>query len=190
MAGAPVAVPDMVVESAVTTGAADSGAADAGAAGAATGAANAGSANAGAADAVSAGTGSIGGTLGSVVAGVCGAVPIQPVCMIVALSATGASSPTVMISSTAGGSTMTSSPMVITSGAATGRSCGAGVPSAAAGWVSAGAAGCGAVDRFRSVGPDSPRPQTGQAPLPWFASTFSAMAICCSRVARLAAGAY
>ena len=32
--------------------------------------------------------------------------------------------------------------------------------------------------------------QAGQAPQPWAASTFSAIAICCSRVARSAVGAY
>ena len=36
----------------------------------------------------------------------------------------------------------------------------------------------------------SPALQAGQAPQPWAASTFSAIAICCSRVARSAVGAY
>src|SRR5699024_3878844 len=37
---------------------------------------------------------------------------------------------------------------------------------------------------------DRPRPQTGQAPRPWVASTCSAIAICCSRLAWFAVGAY
>ena len=42
----------------------------------------------------------------------------------------------------------------------------------------------GVVVTLRGVGPDSTRPQTGQAPLPCPARTFSPIAICCSRVAR------
>ena len=51
------------------------------------------------------------------------------------------------------------------------------------------AASAVSADTSRGVGPDSPRPHVGQAPLPCPARTFSAMAICCSRVARWAADA-
>ncbi|SHV94937.1 Uncharacterised protein [Mycobacteroides abscessus subsp. abscessus] len=47
-----------------------------------------------------------------------------------------------------------------------------------------------AAGAVRGVEPDRPRPQTGQAPRPCPASTFSATAICCSLVARWADGAY
>src|SRR6476646_2679664 len=42
---------------------------------------------------------------------------------------------------------------------------------------------------LRGVAPDSPRPQAGHAPGPCVASTRSATAICCSLVAKFAAGA-
>ena len=79
--------------------------------------------------------------------------------------------------------------------ASCGAGAGAGLSSAAAGgWegstgFSAAAAGGGAVVTVRGVGPDNPRPHTGQAPRPWVANTFSAIAICSSRLARWATGA-
>ena len=87
--------------------------------------------------------------------------------------------------------------MLMTSNSGAKPSSGAAVgswPSSAAAGACEGSAGvlagvAGALVTVRGVGPDRPRPHTGQAPLPWVASTFSAMAICCSRVAILAAGA-
>ncbi|CAM3047507.1 hypothetical protein E3G59_000851 [Mycobacteroides abscessus] len=69
-----------------------------------------------------------------------------------------------------------------------GSGAGAGSAAACSSWCAAGVMlAAGAV---RGVEPDRPRPQTGQAPRPCPASTFSATAICCSLVARWADGAY
>ena len=93
-----------------------------------------------------------------------------------------ASTPMVMVSLSTTGASFGASPARVSAAAGAGA-CGAGASAAGAG-----EAGLGVLvaDSVRGVGPESPRPHTGHAPLPWPARTFSAMAICWSRVARWA----